>query len=129
MSISKFCIQERLQEKQKLQRFLWFGFAGSALLHGIIAYAFPYWSIESQNKTEKPIKLIIVDKPKPKPKPKLEPVKTVTPPPPVKPQKNLPKPEPVKAVTPPPPAKPQTTPPKPEPVKTVTPPKPTPQKF
>ena len=125
MSTSKFCIQQRLQEKQKLQRFLLFGFTGSALLHGILAYTFLSWSIESPNKTEKPIKLIIIDRPKLKP----EPVKTVTPPPPIKPQTTPPKPEPVKNVTPPPPVRPQTTLPKPEPVKTVTPPKPTPQKI
>ena len=123
MSTSQFCIQQRLQEKQKLQRFLWLGFAGSALLHGIIAYAFPSWSIESSTKTEKPINLIIVDKPKPK----SEPVKAVTPPPPVKPRTTPPKPEPVKkTVTPPPPVKPQTTPPKETPQKILTNPTPAP---
>ena len=115
MSTSKFCIQQRLQEKQKLQRFLLFGLTGSALLHGILAYTFPRWSLESPNKTEKPIELIIVERPKPKVESK----------PVVKPEPQpIPKPEPVQAVTPPTPVK------QPEPVKPQTnPPKPTPQKV
>ena len=119
MSISKFCIQQRQQEQQRLKRLLILGFTGSAVLHGILAYALPRWSFEAPNQVKKPMELVIVDKPKakPKPKPKVEskPIKKPEP-------KPLPTPEPVQAKTPPPPVKP------PEPVQAKTPPpKPAPE--
>jgi periplasmic protein TonB len=124
MSTSKFCIQQRQREQQQLKKLLILGFTGSALFHGLLAYALPHWSFEPPKKAQEPIELILVNKPEPKPKPKPkvepkpivkpvakpEPVKAKTPPPPVKP------PEPIKAETPPPPVKP------PEPVKAETPP-------
>ncbi|MEO0834700.1 MAG: energy transducer TonB [Cyanobacteria bacterium J06642_3] len=117
MSSSQFCIEQRQKERQQLRRLLVYGFAGSAVLHGILAYALPRWSFESPKQAKEPIELIIVDKPKPEPKPKVESKPIVEPKP-----KPLPKPEPVKAQTPPPPVKP------PEPVKAQTPPpKPVPQ--
>jgi periplasmic protein TonB len=118
MSISQFCIQQRQQEQQKIKRLLILGFTSSALLHGILVWAIPKWSVEPQ-KVTKPMELIIVNKPQPKPKPKVESKPIVEPKP-----KPLPKPEPIKAKTPPPPVKP------PEPVKAQTaPPKPAPQKV
>ena len=116
MSSSQFCIQQRQKEQQQLRKLLIFGFAGSAVLHGILAYALPRWSYEPTKAAEKPIELILVDKPKPKPKPKVE-SKPIEQPEP----KPLPKPEPVQAKTPPPPPKP------PEPVQAqIPPPKPKP---
>ena len=113
MSTSKFCIQQRQQEQQKLKRLLGVGFAGSTLLHGTLAFVFPSWLRESV-KTENPIELIIVEQPKPEPKKtKLE-------------SKPIPKPEPVKTITPPPPVKTQTPPPKPIPQKILTSPTPAP---
>ncbi|MEM9507145.1 MAG: TonB family protein [Cyanobacteria bacterium P01_E01_bin.35] len=117
MSTSKFCIQQRQREQQRLKKLLIFGFAGSAVLHGILAYTLPRWSWESPKQVKEPMELILVDQPKPKPKPKIESKPVVEP-------KPKPKPEPVKAQTPPPPVKP------PEPVKTQTPPpKPAPKKV
>ncbi len=115
MSTSKFCIQQRQREQQRLKKFLIFGFTGSAILHGILAYALPRWSFESPNQAKEPMELIIVDKPKPKPKPKVESKPIVKPEP-----KPLPKPEPVKAKTPPPPVKPPKPVPKPAPKKVLT---------
>jgi periplasmic protein TonB len=116
MSTSKFCIQQRQREQQQLKKLLILGFTGSALFHGLLAYALPHWSFEPPKQAQEPMELILVDKPKPKPKveskpvvkpaPKPELVKAETPPPP--------KPEPVKTEAPPPP--------KPEPVKTEAPP-------
>jgi periplasmic protein TonB len=138
MSTSPFCIQQRQQEQQKLKKLLILGFTSSALLHGILAWAIPKWSVEPP-KVAKPMELIIVDKPQPKPIPKpqpkvetkpiVEPKPIPKPEPKVEPEpivepKPIPQPEPIKAKTPPPPVKP------PEPVKTQTaPPKPTPQKV
>lgn len=70
MSTSKFCIQQRQKEQQRLKKLLIFGFTGSAVLHGILAYALPRWSFEPPTQAQEPIELIIVDKPQPKPKPK-----------------------------------------------------------
>jgi TonB family protein len=133
---SHFCLQQRQQEQQQLKKLLTVGFTSSLIFHGLLAITLPHWSIDSPKTKDKPVELIIVDRPEP-PKtkilPKPKPVKTVTPPPtvkqpePVKPQpkqtptetKIVPKPEPVKTVTPPPtvkqpePIKPQPTPPKP----------------
>ena len=132
MTNSQFCIRQRQQEQQRLKKLLFVGFIGSAALHGILAYALPRWSFEPPQTAEKPIEMILVDKPKPtpKPKPKVESKPVVEPEPkPIKP------PEQVKAQTPPPPVKPpepvkaQTAPPKPapEPVKAQTaPPEPAP---
>jgi len=72
MSNSKFCIQQRQQEQQRLKKLLIFGFAGSTLLHGILAYALPHWSFDSPTQAEKPMELILVDKPKPEPEPEPE---------------------------------------------------------
>ncbi|MGF1588635.1 MAG: TonB family protein [Pleurocapsa sp.] len=113
MSNSQFCIQQRQQEQQKIKRLLVLGFTSSALLHGILAWAIPQWSLESPKVVE-PMELIIVDRPKPEPKIESKPIVEPEP-------KPLPKPEPIKAQTPPPAVKP------PEPVKAQTaPPKPTP---
>jgi periplasmic protein TonB len=120
MSTSKFCIQQRQKEQQQLKKLLILGFTGSALFHGLLAYALPHWSFEPPKKAQEPIELILVNKPKPKPKPKpkveskpiVKPAPKPVTAPPVKP------PEPVKAETPPPP--------KPEPVKAETPPPPKP---
>ena len=116
---SQFCTQQRHKERQRLNKLLIFGFAGSAIVHGVLAYALPRWSFEPTKIAEEPMELILVDKPKPelKPKPKVE-SKPVEQPEP----KPLPKPEPVQAKTPPPPVEPpkpvqaQTPPPKPAPV-------------
>ncbi|MGF1539122.1 MAG: energy transducer TonB [Pleurocapsa sp.] len=122
MANSQFCIQQRQQEQQKTKRLLVLGLTGSALLHGILAWAMPKWSIEPP-KIAEPMELTIVEKPKPKIESK----------PIVKPEpKPIPKPEPVKAQTPPPPIKPpepvkaQTAPPKPVPKKVLTSPTPAP---
>lgn len=117
MTNSQFCIQQRQQEQQRLRKLLIVGFVGSAALHGILAYALPRWSFEPPQTVEKPMELVLVDKPKPKPKPKPKvESKPVVKPKPVKP------PEQVKAQTPPPPVKP------PEPIKAQTPPpKPVPE--
>ena len=96
MSTSQFCIQQRQQEKQKLNKIFVLGFASSALIHGILALTFPYWSFDSDIQTEKPMKLILVDQPKPEPKPEPKPVKAATPT--VKPVPK-PEPKPVKAAT------------------------------
>lgn len=127
MSTSQFCIQQRQKEQQRLKKLLIFGFTGSAVLHGILAYTLPRWSFESPKQAKEPMELIIVDKPKPKPKPKVESKPIVEPKP-----KPVPPPEPVKAQTPPPSVKPpepvkaQTPPPKPIPKKVLTTPTPTP---
>ena len=116
MSNSQFCIQQRQKEQRQLKKLLIFGFAGSAVLHGILAYALPRWSFETPNQAQEPMELVMVDKPKPKPKPKVESKPIAKPEP-----KPLPPPEPVKAETSPPPVKPsepvqaQTPPPKPAP--------------
>lgn len=118
MPTSQFCIQQRQKEQQQLKRLLIFGFAGSAVLHGILAYALPHWSFKSAKQVEEPIKMVILEKPKPEPK-KLESKPLIEPKP-----KPLPKPEPVKAQTPPPPVKP------PEPIQAPNPPpKPVPKKV
>lgn len=126
---SQFCIQQRHKERQRLKKLLIFGFAGSAIVHGILAYVLPRWSYEPTKTAEEPIELILVDKPKPKPKVESKPIEQPEP-------KPLPKPEPVRAETPPPPVeapKPiqaQTPPPKPaptpEPKETLTTPTPAP---
>ncbi len=116
MSTSQFCIQQRQKEQQQLRKLLSFGFAGSALLHAILAYALPRWSFESAKQAQKPMEVIIVEKPKPEPKPVAKPKPKVESKPIVEPSpKPLPEPEPVKAQTPPPSVKP------PEPVKAQTP--------
>ena len=121
MTNSQFCVRQRQQERQRLNKLLILGFAGSAIVHGVLAYALPRWSSESTKTAEEPMELILVDKPKPKPKPapkpKVESKPIVEPKPkPVKP------PEPVQAKNPPPPPKP------PEPVEAQTPPpKPVPE--
>ena len=105
MSNSQFCIQQRHKQEQQLKKLLILGFAGSAALHGILAYALPHLSFESPQQVKEPIELILVDKPapkpEPKPKPKVESKPVVEPEP-----KPEPQPEPVKAQTPPPPPKP-----------------------
>ena len=123
MSSSQFCIQQRQKEQQQLKKLLVFGFAGSAVLHGILAYALPRWSLESPRQVKEPIEMMIVNKPKPisKPKPKVEPKPIVEPKP-----KPLPKPEPVKAQTPPPKPVPQAPAPTPAPKKVLTTPTPAP---
>ncbi len=63
MSTSKFCIQQRKQEQKRLNKLLIYGFAGSTLLHAILAYALPRWSFNSPIEAEKPMELIIVDQP------------------------------------------------------------------
>lgn len=152
MTNSQFCIQQRQKEQTRLNKLLIAGFASSAAVHGILAYALPKWSFDPPKTAEEPIEMILVDKPKPKPQPQPkieskpivepkpkpvkppEPVKAQTLPPPVKPVKP---PEPVAAQTPLPPVKPvkppepvaaQTAPPKPKPIpkKLVTDPTPAP---
>ena len=117
MSTSEFCIQQRKKEQQQLKKLLIFGFAGSAILHGILAYALPRWSLESPKQVQKPMEVIIVEKPKPEPKPISKPKPKVESKPIVEPPKPLP--EPVEAQTPPPKPVPA---PAPEPVKAQTPP-------
>ena len=134
MSNSQFCIQQRQQEQQKTKRLLLLGLTGSTLLHGILVWAIPKWSLEPPQ-AAKPIELIIIEKPKPQPQPKVESKPIVEPEP-----KPAPKPEPAKSQrllrrkttepaltvgqTPPPPVQP------PEPVKTPTAsPKPLPKKV
>ena len=143
MSNSEFCIQQRKLEQRRLKKLLLFGLAGSALLHGILAYNLPRWSISSPTQTEKPIELIIVDQPQPKPQIESKPIVEPKP-------KPIPKTEPVKAVTPSQtkrelnfreqaevprrttpvkqlkPVQPETTPPKPTPQKVLTNPTPAP---
>ncbi|NJK55353.1 MAG: hypothetical protein HC939_04865 [Pleurocapsa sp. SU_5_0] len=108
MTNSRFCVRQRQQEQQRLNKLLILGFAGSTVLHGILAYTLPRWSFESPKTAEEPMELILVDKPKPQPKPKpkieskpiVEPKpKTVKPPEPVQPQTPPPvePPEPVQA--------------------------------
>ena len=58
MPTSKFCIQQRQQEQQRLKKLLILGFAGSMVLHGILAYALPRWSFDSPTQVEKPMELI-----------------------------------------------------------------------
>ena len=135
MTNSQFCIQQRQREQQRLKKLLVAGFVGSAVLHGILAYALPKWSFDSPKQAEEPMELILVDKPQPKvepkPEPKIESKPVVEPKPkPIKP------PEPVKVETPPPPVKPpepvaaQTAPPKPAPTPEPTPkPQPAPKKV
>lgn len=140
MANSQFCIQQRQQEQQKTKRLLVLGLTSSALLHGILAWAMPKWSIEPP-KIAEPMELTIVEKPqprieskpivKPKPKPITQP--KIESKPIVKPEpKPIPQPEPIKAQTPPPvvkppkPVKAKTTPPKPVPKKVLTTPTPTP---
>lgn len=122
MSTSKFCIQQRQQEQQRVKKLLLLGFAGSATLHAILASTISQWSFESPQAAE-PMELILVDKPKPQPKIESKPI--------VEPEPK-PIPRPVKAQTPPTPVKPpepveaQTAPPKPIPKKVLTNPTPTP---
>lgn len=118
--ISNFCTHQRQQEQKNFRKLLIFGFASSALLHGVLAYALPRWSIESPT-VEEPMELTIVDKPKPQPKPKIESQPVAEQPKPVS------QPEPVKAKTPPPavkqpkPVRAQNAPPKPTPTRTPAP--------
>ena len=102
MTTSEFCIEQRQQEKQNIKKLLLFGFASSSLLHGIVFWTIPQWSVKSPQKLE-PIELIMVEQPKSKPKPqpvikpKPKPVKAKVSPPP------QPSPKPTQAKTPPPP--------------------------
>ncbi|AFZ36562.1 outer membrane transport energization protein TonB [Stanieria cyanosphaera PCC 7437] len=110
MSTSNFCFQKRQQEQRQLKKLLTVGFAGSVLFHGLLALTLPNWSVEPPKAKEKPVDLIVVEKPKPKPpETKIEP-KPIPKPEPVKPQ-----PTPPPAVKQPEPVKPQPTPPKPQP--------------
>jgi TonB family protein len=138
MTNSRFCVRQRQQEQQRLNKLLILGFAGSTVLHGILAYTLPRWSFEPPKTAEEPMELILVDKPKPQPKPQPkieskpivepkpktvkppEPVKEQTPPPPVKP------PEPVQTQTPPPKPAPKPPEPEPAPKKVLTTPAPAP---
>lgn len=99
MTNSRFCVRQRQQEQQRLNKLLILGFAGSTVLHGILAYTLPRWSFESPKTAEEPMELILVDKPKPqpKPKPKIESKPIVEPKP-----KTVKPPEPVQPQTPPP---------------------------
>ena len=129
MNPSDFYLKKRQQEQDNVKKLLIASFIGSTLLHGILIAVFPSWRISQvPEKQEKPIELILVDKPKPKPietkvlpkpKPKPKPIET----------KVVQKPKP--KLTPGPKAK---TPPKPQPritpkpqVTTPTPPKPQPE--
>ena len=138
MTTSKFCIQQRQQERRRLKKLLAFGFAGSALLHGILVYAFPRWTFESTKLAENPMEITIVDKPEPKPQPQPKPVveqpkpKSAVEQPKPEPQpqpvvkKPEPQPEPAPPVKPPEPIKTETTPPKPKPKEVLTSPTPAP---
>ncbi|PSB06240.1 hypothetical protein C7B62_23385 [Pleurocapsa sp. CCALA 161] len=118
MTNSKFCVRQRQQEQQRLNKLLIIGFAGSAVLHGILAYSLPRWSFEPPKTAEEPMELILVDKPKPQPKPQPQPKIESKPIVEPKPKPAPKPPEPVKAETPPP--KPAPKPP--EPIKAETPP-------
>lgn len=109
MSNSEFCIQQRRKEQQQLKKLLILGFASSAAIHGVLAYALPYLSFEPSPQIREPMELTLIDKPKPKPKVESKPIAKPEP-------KPAPKPEPVQAKTPPLPPK------LPEPVKEQTPP-------
>ncbi|MEM9276473.1 MAG: TonB family protein [Cyanobacteria bacterium P01_F01_bin.143] len=133
MNSSDFYLKKRQQEQDNVKKLLIASFIGSTLLHGMLIALYPAWKISQvPEKQEKPIELILVDKPKPKPietkvipqpkpkpKPKPRPIET----------KVVPKPRP--RLTPRPRAK---TPPKRQPtvtpkpqVTTPTPPKPQPE--
>ena len=120
MSASKFCIQQRQREQRRIKKLLIFGFVGSAMLHAVLAYALPRWSFDSQIEAEKPMELILVDKPKPKVEP--EPVVEPEPEPVVEPEPEPvvePEPEPVVEPEPEPVVEPEPEPvvkPEPEPV-------------
>lgn len=119
MSISSFCISQRQKEQQQLKKLLIFGFAGSALLHGLLGYALPYLSVESPQ-VEKPMELIVIEQPKPKPQPK----KTkIVPKPKAKSGSSQPKSSAAKAPTPKAPA-PAPKPPEPKPEPKPEPPQP-----
>ena len=109
MSNSEFCIQQRHKQKQQIKKLLVFGFASSAVLHGILAYALPRISFKSAQSEKEPMELTLIDKPKPEPKVESKPIAKPEPTP-------APKPEPVQAKTPAPAPK------APEPVKAQTPP-------
>ena len=60
--------QKRQQEQKQLQKLLIASFVGSALLHGIlIAFLLRWLPRQEPEKVEKPMEIILVDKPKPKP--------------------------------------------------------------
>ena len=138
MSTSKFCIRQRQKEQEHFTKLLLFSFAGSTLLHGILAYALPRWSFKPPTKVENPMEVILVDKPKPKtqqkvepkPEPKVESKPVIEPKPEPKVESKPvvePKPEPLKAQTPPPKPKLKPVPqPKPAPNKILTAPTPVP---
>jgi periplasmic protein TonB len=70
MLTSNFCLQKRQQEQEKLKKLLTVGFVSSVVLHGILAFTLPAYRFLEPDKAEKPVEVIIVEKPKPKPKPK-----------------------------------------------------------
>ncbi|MEL6441945.1 MAG: TonB family protein [Cyanobacteria bacterium J06621_8] len=119
MTNSQFCVQQRQQQNDQLNKILIAGFTCSALVHGILAYALPRWSFETTPIAEEPIELTLIEKPKPEPEPKVESKPIVEPE--IKP---LAQPKPVRAKTTPTPAQ------QPEPVKAQkAPPKPLPKKV
>jgi len=102
MSISSFCIEQHKKEQEALKKFLIYSFAGSAVLHVVLALG-ASWAWEARPElAEDPIEIILVEEPEvpkpeeqplketPKPKPKT--VETPTPPQPTKTQI----PEPIK---------------------------------
>ncbi|MEQ9237088.1 TonB family protein [Coleofasciculus sp. E2-BRE-01] len=136
MSISSFCIEQHKKEQEALKKFLIYSFAGSAVLHIVLALGIS-WAWETRPElAEDPIEIILVEEPevpkpeeqplKETPKPKAKTVETLTPPQPTKTQIPEPiKPQqradalPQKPVQQPVPALPAT------PQKPVTPPAPT----
>ncbi|MFP5270450.1 TonB family protein [Coleofasciculus sp.] len=104
MSISSFCIEQHKKEQETLKKFLVYSFAGSAVLHIVLALGISLAWETRPELAEDPIEIILVEEPEvpkaeeqplketPKPKPKPKAVETPTPPQPTKTQI----PEPIK---------------------------------
>ncbi len=108
MPTSKFCIEQREKERQKLKKTLALGFVSSVLFHGLLALTFAKVRSRSSDQTEKPIELIIVEQPQikspeiastPQPKPEsksaLQPTPSSTAKPPLRTSQPNPAPKPV----------------------------------
>ncbi|MEQ8755461.1 MAG: TonB family protein [Coleofasciculus sp. G1-WW12-02] len=104
MSISSFCIEQHKKEQETLKKFLVYSFAGSAVLHIVLALGISLAWETRPELAEDPIEIILVEEPEvpkaeeqplketPKPKPTPKAVETPTPPQPTKTQI----PEPIK---------------------------------
>ncbi|MEQ8963434.1 MAG: hypothetical protein RLP02_36940, partial [Coleofasciculus sp. C2-GNP5-27] len=102
MSLSSFCIEQHKKEQEALKKFLIYSFAGSAVLHIVLALGVS-WAWETRPElAEEPIEIILVEEPE-VPKPEEQPLKETP----------KPKPKAVETPTPPQPQKTQI----PEPIK------------